>query len=186
MTDQNPNPDHGDEHDPLADAERIVNAAAEDLDDFEADQAHAGDALAQAEQKAAEHLEDLRRLQAEYVNYRKRVDRDREANSELATIKVIEALIPVLDDIAGARAAGDLEDGPFAAIAVKLEETLEKYEWESYGAPGEEFDPQVHEALMSQTSDDVDRPTIHQVVQSGHRVGERIVRPARVIVSQPE
>lgn len=186
MTDKNPNPEHEDEHDPLADAERIVNEAAAELGDIETSEDGADDALAKAEQMAAEHLEDLRRLQAEYVNYRKRVDRDREATSELAEVKVIESLIPVLDDITGARAAGDLEDGPFAAIAVKLEEALEKYGWQSYGAVGEAFDPQLHEALMSQPSDEVDHPTIHQVVQSGHRVGERIVRPARVIVSQPE
>src|SRR5690554_2728837 len=100
MTDQNPNPDPSEGEDPLADAERIVNDAAADFGDIEADQAGANDALSQAEQRAAEHLVDLQRLQAEYVNYRKRVDRDREANNELATIKVIESLMPVLDDIA--------------------------------------------------------------------------------------
>lgn len=186
MTDQNPNPEPSEGSDPLADAERIVKDAAADLGDIDADQAGADDALGQAEQKAAEHLADLQRLQAEYVNYRRRVDRDREANSELATIKVIESLMPVLDDIAGARAAGELEDGPFAAISAKLEETLGRYGWESFGAVGEEFDPQVHDALMSQVSTDVEHPTIHEVVQAGHRVGERIIRAARVIVSQPE
>lgn len=186
MTDQNPNPEPSEGEDPLSDAERIVNEAASDLGDIDADQAGAVDALGQAEQKAAEHLADLQRLQAEYVNYRRRVDRDREANSELATIKVIESLMPVLDDIAGARAAGELEDGPFAAISAKLEETLGRHGWESFGAVGEEFDPQVHDALMSQPSTEVEHPTIHEVVQAGHRVGERVVRAARVIVSQPE
>lgn len=186
MTDQNSNPEPGEEQDPLADAERIVNDAAADMDDVQADQAGADDAISQAEQKAAEHLADLQRLQAEYVNYRRRVDRDREANSELATIKVIESLMPVLDDIAGARNAGELEDGPFAAISNKLEETLGRYGWESFGAAGEEFDPQLHDALMSQPSTEVEHPTIHEVVQAGHRVGERVIRAARVIVSQPE
>ena len=186
MTDHTPEPESGDNHDSLADAERIVNDAAAGMGDIEADEAGAGDALTQAEAKAAEHLADLQRLQAEYVNYRRRVERDRETTGELATIKVIESLMPVLDDIAGARAAGDLADGPFAAISIKLEETLGRYGWESFGAIGEAFDPQLHEALMSQTSTDVDHPTINQVVQSGHRVGERVVRAARVIVSQPE
>ena len=186
MTDQNPNPDPSEGEDPLADAERIVNDAAANFGDIEADEAGADEALNQAEQKAAEHLADLQRLQAEYVNYRKRVDRDREANNELATIKVIESLMPVLDDIAGARTAGELEDGPFAAISNKLEETLGRYGWESFGAVGEQFDPQVHDALMSQVSNEVEHPTIHEVVQAGHRVGERVIRAARVIVSQPE
>ena len=186
MTDQTPNPEPSEGNDPLSDAERIVNEAAADLGDIEADEAGADQALNQAEQKAAEHLADLQRLQAEYVNYRRRVDRDREANSELATIKVIESLMPVLDDIAGARAAGELEDGPFAAISSKLEETLGRFGWESFGSVGEEFDPQVHDALMSQVSNEVEHPTIHDVVQAGHRVGERVVRAARVIVSQPE
>lgn len=186
MTDQNPNPEPNESNDPLADAERIVNDAAAELGAIDADEAGADNALAQAEQKAAEHLADLQRLQAEYVNYRKRVDRDREASGELATVKVIESLMPVLDDIAGARLAGELEDGPFASIAAKLEETLGRFGWESFGAVGEDFDPQLHDALMSQVSNEVDRPTIHEVIQAGHRVGERIIRAARVVVSQPE
>lgn len=186
MTDQNPNPEPSDGNDPLADAERIVNDAAQELGDIEADQAGTNDALSQAELKAAEHLEDLQRLQAEYVNYRKRVERDRETTSELAIVKVIESLMPVLDDIAGARNAGDLVEGPFAAICTKLEETLGRYGWESFGAVGEEFDPQLHDALMSQPSTEVEHPTIHEVVQAGHRVGERVIRAARVVVSQPE
>lgn len=151
-----------------------------------ADEFAASDALDAAQAKAAEHLADLQRLQAEYVNYRKRVDRDRLAANELATARTIEALIPVLDDIAAAREHGDLAEGPFAAIATKLEATLTHFGWSSFGAVGESFDPTVHEALMSQPSSDVDGPTIQVVAQPGHRVGERVLRPARVIVAQPE
>ena len=136
--------------------------------------------------KAAEHLADLQRLQAEYVNYRKRVDRDRVAIAENATSKVIESLLPVLDDIAAARAHGDLAEGPFASIAEKLEEALGSFGWSSFGAEGENFDPALHEALMSQPSADVTEPTVQQVAQPGHRLGDRVVRPARVIVAQPE
>ena len=193
MTDENPQPE-GENEDALAQAERIMNEAsgtfldenADGVDDLEADEAGADDALTQAETKAAEHLADLQRLQAEYVNYRKRVDRDRELIAENATAKAVEALFPVLDDIAAAREHGDLADGPFASIAEKLETALGRLGWSSFGAAGEVFDPAHHEALMSQPSADVTEPTVQHVAQPGHRIGDRVVRPARVIVAQPE
>ena len=193
MTDENPTPE-GENEDALAQAERIMNEVGDTfldenqdgVDDLQADEAGADDALAQAETKAAEHLADLQRLQAEYVNYRKRVDRDRELISTNATAKAVEALIPVLDDIAAAREHGDLTDGPFASIADKLESALGRLGWASFGAVGEVFDPVHHEALLSQPSGDVTEPTIITVAQPGHRIGDRVVRPARVIVAQPE
>ena len=144
-----------------------------------------GEELAAAQALAAERLDDLQRLQAEYVNYRRRVDRDRSVAGELAVTGVIEALLPVLDEIELARAHGELADGPFASIADKLETSLGRFGWERYGAPGEAFDPTVHEALMHAESDDVDEPTVTQVLQPGHRVGERILRAARVAVTAP-
>jgi len=172
--------------DALNEAERILDEAGAAASEFAADEANADNALAAVESKAAEHLADLQRLQAEYVNYRKRVDRDRLAMSDVATSKVIEALLPVLDDVAAARAHGDLAEGPFAAIAEKLEDAVGKLGWSSFGAAGESFDPTLHEALMSQPSTDVTEPTVLHVAQPGHRVGDRVVRPARVIVAQPE
>ena len=97
---------------------------------------------------AATLLADLQRLQAEYVNYKKRVDRDREVIRHTAVGSVVESLLPVLDDIHMARQAGDLAGGPFAAIADKLESTLGRYGVERLGEAGQEFDPNVHEALM--------------------------------------
>jgi molecular chaperone GrpE len=181
----------------LNDAASIIDGAANVLDRnndgqisadelASADEAAADSALDEAEAKAAEHLADLQRLQAEYVNYRKRVDRDRALSSELATAKAVEALVPTLDDIAAAREHGDLEGGPFAAIAAKLEGALTQLGWSSFGAVGEVFDPAIHEALLSQPNADVSEPTITTVAQPGHRVGERVLRPARVIVAQPE
>ncbi len=171
----------------LNEAERILDAAgAPTTDYFAADEALADNALAAVELKAAEHLADLQRLQAEYINYRKRVDRDRLVVGEAATSKVIESLLPVLDDVAAARAHGDLAEGPFASIAEKLEETLGKLGWSSFGAAGDPFDPTLHEALMSQPSSDVTQPTVVHVAQPGHRVGDRVVRAARVVVAQPE
>jgi molecular chaperone GrpE len=148
--------------------------------------AAAAEALALAEATAAERLADLQRLQAEYVNYRKRVDRDRLVSAELAVLGLVEALLPVLDDVELARQHGELEGGPFAAIAEKLESTLARFGWERYGAVGEVFDPTVHEALMHAESPDVAEPMVTQVLQPGHRVGERIVRAARVAVTAPE
>lgn len=191
---ETPDAPQPDDHDALAEAASIIDEAAQNIaaggesdvaDTAPADEAGAGDALTEAEAKAAEHLADLQRLQAEYVNYRKRVERDRALAGELATAKTVEALIPVLDDILAARKHGDLTEGPFAAIAEKLETTLGRLGWESYGAPGEPFDPAIHEALLTQESADVTEAQIAEVVQPGHRIGERILRPARVVVAQP-
>ena len=135
---------------------------------------------------AEELLGDLQRVQAEYVNYRKRVERDRTVARDQAVAGVIEALIPVLDDIEAARQHNELDGTPFATIADKLATTLGRFGWEAYGAVGEVFDPAVHEALMHQHSDDVTEPTVSIVMQLGHRVGGRVVRAARVAVADPD
>jgi molecular chaperone GrpE len=141
---------------------------------------------------AGERLADLQRLQAEYVNYKRRVDRDRAVVQERAAQSVIEALLPVLDDIHAAREHGDLVDGPFSAIADKLESTLGKFGLERYGAAGEQFDPNLHEALMHTawpqdgSVQPTDSTTVVQVLQPGYRAGEQILRAARVAVADPE
>jgi molecular chaperone GrpE len=141
---------------------------------------------------AAERLADLQRVQAEYVNYKRRVDRDRAVVQGRAAQSVIEALLPVLDDIHAAREHGDLVDGPFAAIADKLESTLGKFGLERYGAVGEEFDPTLHEALMHTawpqdgSVEPTGSTTVVQVLQPGYRAGEQILRAARVAVADPE
>jgi molecular chaperone GrpE len=142
--------------------------------------------LIQAQTAAAERLADLQRLQAEYVNYRKRVDRDRSVARDQAVAGILEALVPVLDDVDLARQHGELAGTPFAAIAEKLEATLGRFGWERFGEVGEPFDPQVHEALMHQHSDDVSEPTVSMVMQAGHRVSGRVVRAARVAVTSPD
>jgi len=164
-------------------------ATAQDADpmaglDFEPSEVDAE--LIQAQAVAAEHLADLQRLQAEFVNYRKRVDRDRTVARDQAVAGVLEALVPVLDDVELARQHGELAGTPFAAVADKLEATLGRFGWERFGAVGEPFDPQVHEALMHQHSDDVTEPTVSMVMQPGHRVAGRVVRAARVAVTSPD
>lgn len=143
---------------------------------------------------AAERLADLQRLQAEYVNYKRRVDRDRAVVQERAVRDVLEGLLGVLDDIQLAREHGDLEGGPFVAIADKLESTLGRYGLERFGAKGEAFDPQWHEALMHDAwpADDPELPadasatTVVRVLQPGYRAGEQVLRPARVMVADPD
>lgn len=140
-------------------------------------------------QLAADRLLDLQRLQAEYVNYKKRVTRDRDVARDAGIGSVVEALLPVLDDLHSAREHGDLTDGPMAAIADKLESSLGRFGVERLGTVGEAFDPALHEALMHVPDADLpegaESTTIVQVMQPGFRVGGRVVRPARVAVADP-
>jgi len=154
----------------------------------EAPSQHEGAALAEEDTMAATLLADLQRLQAEYVNYKKRVDRDRDVIRHAAVGGVVESLLPVLDDIHSAREAGALEEGPFAAIAEKLESILGRFGVERLGEKGEEFDPTVHEALMhveAELPEEATGTTVVQVIQPGYRIGERLVRAARVSVADP-
>ena len=134
--------------------------------------------------KEAALVDDLKRVQAEYVNYRRRVDRDRDVSREMAVAGVLETLLPVLDDIGRARDHGDL-DGAFKTVAENLEATVTRLGLTRYGQAGDEFDPAVHEALMHEMSDDVSVPTCTQILFPGYRVGERILRAARVAVAEP-
>jgi molecular chaperone GrpE len=132
----------------------------------------------------AERTADLQRVHAEYANYRKRVERDRLAVREQALANVLSSLLPVLDDIGRAREHGDL-NGAFRSVGESLETIAAKLGLESFGEPGEPFDPLVHEALMHSYSPDVTEPTAVQILQPGYKVGERIIRPARVAVAEP-
>jgi molecular chaperone GrpE len=135
--------------------------------------------------RLAERTADLQRVSAEYANYRKRVDRDRLVVREQALANVLVALLPVLDDIGRAREHGELSGG-FKSVADSLESTVTKLGLVSFGTEGEPFDPNVHEALTHSYSAAVTEPTCVQILQPGYKVGERIVRPARVAVAEPE
>ncbi len=164
--------------DALSQAEEILNGV-----EVPAEESVASGAAAEAQ--AAELRNDLLRLQAEYVNYRKRVERDRAVAGEMAVIGVLNSLLPVLDDVDAARQHGDLEDGPFAAIATKLENALKTYGLERIADTGVEFDPTIHEALIQQPGEDIEVDTVSQVLRSGYRSGERVLRAAQVIVAVP-
>jgi molecular chaperone GrpE len=132
----------------------------------------------------AERTADLQRLQAEYQNYRKRVDRDRAAVKEAAVAAVLSELLPVLDAIGQARDHGELSGG-FKSVADSLQATVSKLGLVTYGEKGDAFDPKVHEALTHMYSPDVTEVTCADILQPGYQVGDRILRPARVAVAEP-
>jgi molecular chaperone GrpE len=132
----------------------------------------------------SERTADLQRLQAEYANYRKRVDRDRTTVRELAVANSLTELLPVLDAIDQAREHGELSGG-FKSVADSLQAALTKLGLVSYGQRGDAFDPKIHEALTHSYSPDVTEDTCVEVFQPGYKVGERILRPARVAVAEP-
>ncbi|GLZ13986.1 hypothetical protein Acsp04_42210 [Actinomadura sp. NBRC 104425] len=131
-----------------------------------------------------ERTADLQRLKAEFDNYRKRVERDRQAVREQALANVLNELLPVLDDIGRAREHDELTGG-FKSVGEALEAVVGKLGLEKFGEKGEPFDPMVHEALMHSYSPDVTDTTCVDVLQPGYRIGERVLRPARVAVAEP-
>jgi len=132
----------------------------------------------------AERTADLQRLQAEYANYRKRVDRDRATVREQAVAATLSELLPVLDAIGQAREHGELSGG-FKSVADSLQAAVGKLGLVSYGQRGDAFDPKIHEALTHTYSPDVTEDTCVEIFQPGYKVGERILRPARVAVAAP-
>ena len=182
-------PEAGGQQDTAAPApEGAAEAGSEDSSNEEVE--GSGDAyveadLADAQSKVADLTADLQRLQAEYVNYKRRVDRDRELVLENARFAVLSALLPVLDDVDRARDAGEL-DGGFKAVADSLERIVAGQGLVKFGASGDEFDPRLHEALMHAHSPDVTTTTCRDIVSAGYKIGDRVVRPAKVTVVDPE
>ncbi len=138
--------------------------------------------VSEAEHKLAELTADLQRVHAEYANYRKRVERDRELIKTNAIGGVLGELLSALDDIDRARQHGELE-GAFKSVGESLESTVTRLGLERFGNAGEAFDPNIHEALTHEASDEVSEPTVVAVYQPGYRYSDRILRPARVAVA---
>ena len=139
---------------------------------------------ADIEAQLAERTEDLQRLNAEYTNYRRRTERDRQAVIENAKSQVIAAFLPILDDLDLARQHGDLNDGPLKAIADKLSSTLASQKLEGFGEEGDAFDPEIHEAVQDLSSGG--EQVVGTVLRRGYRVGDKLVRNAMVIIADPE
>jgi molecular chaperone GrpE len=143
------------------------------------------DPLARAERALAERTLDLQRLQAEYLNYKRRVDRDRELVRENATFTALAPIVEVLDTIDRARDHGDLDPG-FQAVADQLERVVAGAGLVRYGEPGDAFDPRLHEALSHIGEDpEVDVTTAKVIAKVGYRIGDRVVRVAQVLVVDP-
>jgi molecular chaperone GrpE len=143
-----------------------------------------GKRAAELEAQLQERTADLQRLQAEYQNYRKRVDRDRVAVREQAVAGTLSGLLPVLDAINQAREHGELSGG-FKSVADSLQSATSRLGLVTYGEKGDPFDPKIHEALTSSYSPDVAEDTCIEILQPGYKVGDRILRPARVAVAEP-
>ena len=144
------------------------------------------EALAEVEvDEVAVLTSDLQRIQAEYSNYRKRVDRDRITANEITTAIVLSEFLPVLDDISRAEEHGELTGG-FKAVADQLETITTKLGLTKFSDVDVPFDPNIHEALMHSTSPDVTETSVTQVLQPGFKFKDRVIRPARVAVTDPE
>ena len=144
------------------------------------------EALAEVEvDEVAVLTSDLQRVQAEYSNYRKRVDRDRITANEITTAIVLSELLPVLDDISRAEEHGELTGG-FKAVADQLQTITTKLGLTKFSDIDVPFDPNIHEALMHSTSPDVTETSVTQVLQPGFKFKDRVIRPARVAVTDPE
>jgi molecular chaperone GrpE len=135
--------------------------------------------------KEAELLADLQRLQAEFVNYKARVDRDRDVARNAAIAEVLRSILPALDDLSRAEAHGDLEGSPFAAVVGKLRNAGDKFGLKAFGEKGDKFDPEIHNALVQTPSAEVTENVIADVVEPGFMLGDRLLRPAMVAVSIP-
>ncbi len=129
--------------------------------------------------------EDLQRLQAEYSNYKKRVDRDRALYADIATAAALTEMLPILDDLDRAAEHGELTGG-FKAIAEQINSLTQKLGLQKFGETPSAFDPKIHEALMHETSPEVNETTVTKILQFGYKHKERVLRPARVVVTDPE
>lgn len=160
------------------------SAAAEPAVPADGHEGQQDDPLAVAQKELAERTEDLQRLQAEYVNYRKRVERDRDVARIQGVESIVRDLMPVLDAIGQAEAHGELTGG-FKLVADELTRVTAGHGLAAFGEPGEEFDPRRHEALMQVPVPGDGEMSIHEVMQKGFELGGTVVRPARVVVAVP-
>lgn len=169
------------------DAEAVDAADAEGIEEDELTVQDILDAAnLEVSDPSSEHLADLKRVTAEYANYRKRTEANREIERERVTGEVVKVLLPVLDDLYRAEKHGDLEgDTAFATIAAKLRASTERIGLKPYGAVGDVFDPTVHEAIFQMPTPDIDVETVGDVVETGYYLGSSLLRVAKVVVQVP-
>ena len=175
-----------------------TNAATEGETSGQADAAAAGAAdkdgkdsdntltpLGQAKKEAADYLEALQRERAEFINYRNRAKKEQERFRQHGIIDVLTALLPALDDIDRIRANSEMDES-FKAVAAKIDKAFEKFGVEKFGEAGEDFDPTKHDAILHKPDASAEKETVDTVVEAGYRIGDRVIRAARVVVSSPQ
>ena len=141
--------------------------------------------LGKAKKEAAEYLDALQRERAEFINYRNRAQKEQERFRQHGIIDVLTALLPALDDIDRIRENSEMDDS-FKAVAAKIDKAFEKFGVEKFGEKGEDFDPTKHEAILHKPDADADKETVDTVVEAGYRIGDRVIRAARVVVASPQ
>ena len=141
--------------------------------------------LGQAKKEAAEYLEALQRERAEFINFRNRSQKEQERFRQHGIIDVLTALLPALDDIDRIREHSEMDES-FKAVSTKIDKAFEKFGVEKFGEKGEEFDPTKHEAILHKPDAEAEKETVDTVVEAGYRIGDRVIRAARVVVASPQ
>ena len=141
--------------------------------------------LGKAKAEAAEYLEALQRERAAFVNFRNRLSKEQDRYREHGVVDVLTALLPALDDIDRIRANSQMDDS-FKAVAAKIDKTFEKFGVEKFGEAGEDFDPTHHEGILRKPDADASHETVDTVVEAGYKIGDRVIRAARVVVAVPQ
>ena len=141
--------------------------------------------LGKAKKEAADYLEALQRERAEFINYRNRTQKEQERFRQHGIIDVLTALLPAIDDIDRIREHSEMDDS-FKAVATKIDKAFEKFGVEKFGEKGEDFDPTKHDAILHKPDADAEKETVDTVVEAGYRIGDRVIRAARVVVASPQ
>lgn len=166
-----------------AEAEQSVSEQALDAEEAAMETGATADPQEVLSKELAERTEDLQRVTAEYTNYRRRVERDRAAVISGAKAEVASQLLPILDDLALAESHGDLT-GPLKAMADKLQGIMNSVKVEAFGAEGDEFDPELHEAVQDTSTGD--EKVVGTVLRKGYRMPDRVLRNAMIILADPQ
>ncbi len=141
--------------------------------------------LGKAKKEAADYLEALQRERAEFINYRNRAKKEQDRFRQHGIIDVLTALLPALDDIDRIREHSEMDDS-FKAVAAKIDKAFEKFGVEKFGEQGEDFDPTKHDAILHKPDPNAEKETVDTVVEAGYRIGDRVIRAARVVVASPQ
>ena len=158
-------------------ADKTADASASDTDELTP--------LGKAKKEAADYLEALQRERAEFINYRNRTAKEKDVFRQHGIIDVLTALLPALDDIDRIREHSEMDDS-FKAVATKIDKAFEKFGVEKFGVKGEDFDPTKHDAILHRPDPTAEKETVDAVVEAGYRIGDRVIRAARVVVVSPQ